>query len=298
MEQLWLLGRASEVPGTAPDAVQSCSVPVPSLFVVRLNSTGALIMDAVQDSFAVGERAACVPDHAGEHYLTVLRRLHECLRPTTYLEIGSDQGESLALAQCAALSIDPNPNISAEAAIGTKPLCAFYRMTSDAFFAKHDPKTILGDPIDMAFLDGMHLCEYLLRDFINVERSSRRNSVIILHDCLPVEWPMAERKHTRTPIREHHKHSWAGDVWRTALLLKRRRPDLEITAYAAPPTGLVCITNLSPGSTVSDSYAVLVREMMAESLPELGIEKLFAELNVEPTSVIEDQEAISARFWL
>ena len=172
-------------------------------------------------------------------------------------------------------------------------------MTSDAFFGKHDPKVILGGPIDMAFLDGMHLSEYLLRDFINVERHSRRNSIVILHDCLPVEWPMAERTHTQTPIRDHHKHSWAGDVWRTALLLKRRRPDLEITAYAAPPTGLVCVTNLSPDSTIlAESYAACVREMMAESLPQLGIETLFATLNVEPTSVIEDYQAISARFWL
>jgi hypothetical protein len=151
----------------------------------------------------------------------------------------------------------------------------------------------------MAFLDGMHLCECLLRDFINVERHSRRNSVLILHDCLPVEWPMAERKHTRSPIRPHHKHSWAGDVWRTALLLKRRRTDLAITAYAAPPTGVICVTNLQPSSTaLADSYADCVREMMAESLPELGIETLFETLKVEPTSAIEDQRAISSRFWL
>ncbi len=255
--------------------------------------------DAVQDTFPAGERTLWVPDHVGEHYLTVLRRLHECLRPTTYLEIGSAEGESLALAECAALSIDPNPHIKTQAAIGAKPLCAFYRMTSDAFFTKHDPKAVFGGPIDMAFLDGMHLCEYLLRDFINVERHCRRNSVVILHDCLPVECPMAERKHTRTPIREHHKHSWAGDVWRTALLLKRRRPDLEITAYATPPTGLVCVTNLSPNSTtLADSYSTFVREMMAESLPELGIEALFTALNVEPTSTIGDKESISPRFWL
>ncbi len=256
-------------------------------------------MDVAQDPLMTGEKPAWVPDHSGEHYLTVLRRLHECLNPGTYLEIGCDKGESLALARCASVAIDPNPHIRAEAAIGTKPFCAFYRMTSDAFFKQHSPNTILGGPIEMAFLDGMHLCEYLLRDFINVERYSRRNSVIVLHDCLPVEWPMAERMHTRKPIREHHKDAWTGDVWRAALLLKRRRPDLEITAYAAPPTGLVCVTNLAPASTIlSDSYVSCVREMMAISLPEFGIETLFETLNVEPTSVIEDQGAISTRFWL
>jgi hypothetical protein len=240
-----------------------------------------------------------VPDHKGEGYLTVLQRLHTILHPASYLEIGCDKGLSLALAQCASLAVDPNPQIDAEQAIGKKPLCAFYRMTSDAFFARHNPAAILSGPIDMAFLDGMHLCEFVLRDFINTEHHSRRNSVIVLHDCLPVEWPMAERRHTRTPVREHHKNSWTGDVWRAALLLKRRRPDLEITAYDAPPTGLVCITNLSPKSTIlTDTYAECAREMMSQDLRSIGIANLFEELNVEPCSSIGDREAIFSRFWL
>jgi hypothetical protein len=248
---------------------------------------------------APGAGTLWVNDHSGEHYLTALRRLHDYLRPKTYLEIGCDKGESLALAQCASVAIDPRPQIDAKMAIGTKPLCAFYRMTSDAFFDRYDPTVILGSRIDMALLDGMHLCEVLLRDFTNTERYSRRNSVIVLHDCLPVEWPMAERWHTRTPIREHHKHSWTGDVWRTALLLKRRRPDLDITAYAVPPTGLVCVTNLSPDSTLlSDAYVDCVREMMSQSLQDYGITNLFAALNVEPSTVLHDDRALSARFWL
>jgi hypothetical protein len=240
-----------------------------------------------------------VDDHSGEPYLTVLGRLHDCLRPQTYLEIGSEKGESLALAQCASIAIDPNPSISAEAAIGTKPVCAIYRLTSDTYFAQYMPQATVGAPIDLAFLDGMHLCEFLLRDFANVERHCRRNSIIVLHDCLPVEWPMAERQYTPTPIREHHKHAWAGDVWRTALLLKRRRPDLEITAYDAPPTGLVCITNLDPKSTIlTDDYCGCVRQMMARTLQEMGIDSLFRELHVEPTDALRDKTAIASRFWL
>ena len=225
--------------------------------------------------------------------------MHLLLRPRTYLEIGCDTGQSLELAQCASIAIDPNPRVSVKEAIGHKPVCAFYRMTSDAFFACHNPTSILGLPIEFAFLDGMHLCEFLLRDFINAERHCRRNSVIVLHDCLPVEWPMAERTHTRSPIRKHHIDAWTGDVWRTALLLKDRRPDLQITAYAAPPSGLVCITNLSPQSNaLSDYYADCVPEMMALSLRDLGIRGLFTKLEVEPTSSLETSESVSARFWL
>lgn len=254
---------------------------------------------ALQEEVPPGEGKLWVQDHRGENYLVVLRRLHETLKPKTYLEIGCDRGLSLEAAQCASIGIDPGHHIDAERAIGTKPVCAIYRTTSDAFFAEYTPEAILGGPLEMAFLDGMHLCEYLLRDFINVERHSKRNSVIVLHDCLPVEWPMAERKHARMPIREHHKHSWTGDVWRTALLLKRRRPDLEITAYAAPPTGLVCITNLDARSTVLlDDYHGCVRQMMSQSLRDIGIDALFAEMCVEPTSALGDRAAISQRFWL
>jgi hypothetical protein len=172
-------------------------------------------------------------------------------------------------------------------------------MTSDAFYDEFDPKTILGGPIELAFLDGMHWCEFLLRDFMNTERHSHRDSVIALHDCLPVEWPMAERSYTRTAIARHHVNDWTGDVWRTALLLKRRRPDLEITAYAAPPSGLVCITNLSPGSQVlAEEYTACVREMRSRSLRELGFGTLFSTLGVEPTSVLHDRDGISARFRL
>jgi hypothetical protein len=251
------------------------------------------------DAIDPGQGRLWVPDHPGDHYLTVLARLHAHLKPATYLEIGCDTGASMALARCAALAIDPAPRIRAEGAIGTKPLFALYQMTSDAFFARHDPTTVFGGPIDMAFLDGMHWCEFLLRDFINTERHCRANSVIVLHDCLPVEQPMAERKPTGTSIRNHHIHSWTGDVWRTALLLKRRRPDLQITAYDAGPTGLVCITNLSPSSvTLSADYASCVAEMMSESLDGIGIEALFAQLDVESTAAIGDHETISSRFWL
>jgi hypothetical protein len=86
-------------------------------------------------------------------------------------------------------------------------------------------------------------------------------------------------------------------VWRTALLLKRRRPDLQITAYAAPPTGLVCVTNLSPGSlTLRDSYDQCVQEMMEQSLQEMGIGTLFCVLDVQPTSALGAREAVSAHF--
>lgn len=129
------------------------------------------------------------PDLAGEHYIATLQRLHEVLRPKTYLEIGVQLGDSLKLARCASIAIDPAFHIvpSNIEGVFAKPELHFYQMGSDDFFGQHSPSQILGRTIDMAFLDGMHRCEYLLRDFINTERHCKRNSIIALHDCLPVE---------------------------------------------------------------------------------------------------------------
>jgi hypothetical protein len=53
---------------------------------------------------------------------------------------------------------------------------------------------------------------------------------------------------TRGRPMDHRAGWWTGDVWRAALLLKRRRPDLQITTVDAFPTGLVLITNVDPSS--------------------------------------------------
>ena len=151
-----------------------------------------------------------VPDLAGEHYFTVLQRLHEALRPKTYLEIGIHLGDSLRLARCASIAIDPEFYIAPGNLqdVFAKPELHFYQTGSDEFFARHSPREILGAAIDMAFLDGMHRCEYLLRDFINTERHCKRNSVIALHDCLPVEAGIANRMPSQARSVAPHRQGW------------------------------------------------------------------------------------------
>jgi hypothetical protein len=173
-------------------------------------------------------------------------------------------------------------------------------MSSDVFFARYSPTALFGAPIDMAFLDGMHRCEYLLRDFINTERHCRRNSVIALHDCLPVEEAITTRvENYNTSAHPDRKAWWAGDVWRTALLLKRRRPDLAITSLDSAPTGLVLITNLNPNNaSFNDGYGFHVREMMSWDIGRIGITGYFEEMQVESTGALASHDQITARFWL
>ncbi len=244
-----------------------------------------------------------LPDFAGHGYLQVLQTLHEVLQPRNYLEIGTCTGESLALATCASLAVDPDfsfEDIQLVRRIVSKPRLLLFRMASDLFFQQHDPRVLLGEEVQLAFLDGMHHCEFLLRDFINTERHCARNSVIVLHDCLPVEEPMADRASLSRPsIEPHRRWWWAGDVWRTARLLRRVRPDLSFTTLDAPPTGLVLITNLDPDSTaLRDHYDEHVQTMLGWSLAEIGLQQHAADMQVEPTGDYVTSEQLATRFRL
>jgi hypothetical protein len=177
-------------------------------------------------------------------YYGLLARIHSFLKPRTYVEIGIRQGHSLRLAKTAAASvgIDPAPALEQKPRRGTQ----VFPMTSDEFFARHDLAQELDQqPVDLAFVDGMHLFEFALRDFANLEQFCHRDSTILVHDCYPVDRASAARERT-TQI-------WSGDVWKLIVCLKKYRPDLRLCTVDVPPTGLGIIRHLDPGSTTLPS---------------------------------------------
>jgi len=200
-------------------------------------------------------------DLPGEDYLELMARMHQHIRPATYVEIGVNTGQSLQLVrpETRAIGVDPAPKLAAPPPAGH----TVYAETSDAFFARHDVVADLGGRrIDMAFIDGMHHFEFALRDFINIERLARRDSVVLLHDCYPLDASSAARE----PSGEHEPSTqfWSGDVWRLVLILKKYRPDLHFRTLGVPPTGLGMILNLDPGSRVlSDRLESIVEEFKA-----------------------------------
>jgi predicted O-methyltransferase YrrM len=178
----------------------------------------------------------------GPSYYQHLAWLHEALRPRTYLEIGVWYGQTLALAQPPTLSIgvDPEPQ---------SPLPAFatdtrvFAATSDAFFAESLWVGAIGPrPFDLAFIDGLHRFEQVLRDFINVERHCTPDSVVVFHDTLPLVAVAAERE-AIAPF-------WCGDVWKIVPCLEHYRPDLRIVTIPTAPSGLTIVTGLDPASIV------------------------------------------------
>lgn len=183
-------------------------------------------------------------------YKNALARIHEAVGPRIYLEIGVRHGDSLRLAGQRTLSIAVDPEMAVPLEVARR--CHLERMTSDEFFAGPRVRELLGaQPIDMAFIDGMHLFEYALRDFINIEANAGPRSVIVLHDCLP--------RDAVTAARERTTDFWTGDVWKLVLCLMDYRPELELSLIDAGPSGLCLIGGLKPGdSTLGDEYSAIV----------------------------------------
>ena len=235
----------------------------------------------------------------GDNYQLVLQRFHQTFRPATYLEIGVNEGATLRLSRSRTIAVDPHFR-GGQVPVGDQPVFCLFQMTSDIFFQQHDPTAILGQPIDMAFLDGMHWFEFLLRDFINTEKHCKRNSVVFLHDCLPLDAHVGRRLSNDGTLRNRSACPdwWAGDVWKTLLVIVRHRVDLRVVLFDAAPTGLVAITGLDPSSTVlADRYFDLVEEFSGMSLMDQG----HAELNRLPvldTAKFTSHDALSGLFWL
>jgi hypothetical protein len=185
-------------------------------------------------------------------YLDVLAYLHHTIRPRTYLEVGVSRGQSLRLARADSIcvGVDPKPVL----APGDERHCHIEVATSDAFFAGSRPRELFGDcPVDMVFIDGMHLFEYALRDFFNAEALASHKSLIVFHDCMPGD--------AVTSSRERVTEYWTGDTWKLVLCLLDHRPDLEISIVDVPPSGLCLVRGLNPDDhSLRDNYDAIVEQ--------------------------------------
>ena len=190
--------------------------------------------------------------HTGKH--AFLESLHDLLRPARYLETGVQFGNSLWLTRpdTVAVGIDPAPLCT------PPPNATVYAQTADEFFAGAQwPRH---GPVDLAFIDGSHLVEDALRDFINVERRMARpdgRTVAVFDDVLPYRADIAGR----TPL----PGDWAGDVWKILQVFGLAkppggyRPDLTLILVDVAPTGALVVLGLDPASTVlADRYDELV----------------------------------------
>jgi hypothetical protein len=170
-----------------------------------------------------------------------------------------------------AIAIDPIPR----AVFPLRANTHLFPETSDAFFARNGPDALLaGRPLGIGFIDGLHLFEQALKDFINLEKYSGPRSVVLLHDTIPLDEP------TQSRARDTQFHT--GDVWKTVLCLKHYRPDLDIFTIATPWTGLTVVTGLDATNRgLADGYEAAVAQFI--DLPFSEIEHcLDTALNIVP----------------
>lgn len=218
----------------------------------------------------------------GDDYLVWIKRLYGALAPETVVEIGVRLGESLAQVQppAIAIGVDPNPSV----AFPLKTETHIFTETSDEFFAAGRFEKLVADRrLSVGFIDGLHLFEQALRDFINLERCCGPRSVIMFHDTIPVD--------QSTQTRKGETAFYTGDVWKTILCLKHYRPDLDIFTIATPPTGLTVVTGLDPTSRVlNDRYDEAVARFIDTSFGAVE-HTLETMLNVVPN----DWEIVESR---
>jgi len=180
-----------------------------------------------------------------------------------YLEIGVQFGYSLSLATCPAIGIDPYPRVVAS---GQQ---AIYTMTSDDFFAQVG---LTLPPIDLAFIDGMHLFEYALRDFMNLQRFMSGNAIVVFDDVLPYNPAIA----SRDPL----PGDWTGDVWKIYPILMRY--DLDVTLVDVSPTGVLVVSNFN--DVKIDYHEMLAMYVAEDTVPLWAIDRSLA---VDPNVFLE-----------
>jgi hypothetical protein len=197
-------------------------------------------------------------------YFHLLADIHRRFRPARYLEIGVDQGHSLGLVrpQTRIVGVDPEPRVTAL----DHPDWTVVAATSEEFFKSHDVSGLLGGPVDLAFVDGLHHFEVAMADVLAIEPHAHPATVVLVHDVLPIDAATSTR--TRTTA------VWSGDVWKAVVLLREHRPDLTITTLDVEPTGMAVITGFGDRPSTSAAHDDLwvgkaVSKMMSVTFDDL-----------------------------
>ena len=73
------------------------------------------------------------------------------------------------------------------------------------------------DVFDVVFIDGMHHCENVLRDFNNSLNKLTKNGFIFIDDILPFNY----NEQLKIPVKHYYENGvlkygeeWTGDVWK------------------------------------------------------------------------------------
>jgi len=180
-------------------------------------------------------------EYSTTNYLSLFESIFKNLALNNYLEIGTNTGDSIRYSNCSVnICIDPSFSVS-QNIIKEKKHLLLFQETSDLYFKEFHSKYFNNDfKIDIAFIDGLHHGNQVLKDFHNVEKICSKNAVIIFHDVLP--------RTIETSRRKRVVRSWTGDVWKAIHILKEHRKDLKFNFLDASQSGLLLVQNINANS--------------------------------------------------
>lgn len=212
-------------------------------------------------------------------YIDLLRRVQNTVQPKRYIEIGVDKGASLSTVSLSTFAIGIDPDYKITEKLQGKIM--LYKMTSNEFFRKKliDNKYFQGS-FDLAFIDGMHLIENVLQDFINLENFSSKQSTILIHDVIPAN--------SKTSARIRKTKYWTGDVWKIVLILSEYRPDLKLILINAQPTGILLVGNLNKkkSSILKNEYPQILEKYCNLNYGHYRSKyNVFSDIIVEPNQI-------------
>ena len=184
------------------------------------------------------------------NYNSLHNERHKVMNSTTkiyyrYLEIGVENGYTFSNTQFLhKVGVDPDPKCE-DVKYGE-----IHKCTSDHFFENiniknkpniKDEKSI--DYIeklklynfDVIFIDGMHHCENVLRDFNNSINILTKDGTIFIDDCIPLNY----NEQLKIPVKHYYENNilkygeeWTGDVWKFVYhLLKNYRDKFEFSYF-------------------------------------------------------------------
>jgi hypothetical protein len=231
--------------------------------------------------------------HHGHSYYEFMSLLSQKRSVKRYFEVGVNEGKLMSFIHAdIAVGVDPEFVLTSNVA-ANKSETHLIRKTSDRFFQDIDFHQKYGGPPELCFLDGYHTFEFLLRDFMNTEAICSSTSLICMHDCLPLDEIMAIRRMSTwmaATIGTKYQGAWTGDVWKVIPILQRYRPNLRLVMASAPPTGVVCVTNLDPtDTTLRANYLDIVKEFGKIVSSREEIEKLYQNIEITQTADILDE---------
>jgi len=89
-----------------------------------------------------------------------------------------------------------------------------HRMTSDEFFSQNT------EIYDLIFIDGLHEEAQVDKDIYNALKVLKRNGIIIVHDCIPIDEYAQQVPRT--------VGGWNGDVWKSFVKISQlKNPKLK-----------------------------------------------------------------------